>query len=130
MNKHKRVWLALVFLLIFKQYGYAGDISEHFFSSEFRCKCGCGTMKVDQKLVKKLEKLRNMVHGKVSVTSGYRCSKHNIKVGGVRNSQHTKGKASDIKVSGISQVKLAQYAKQCGFSYIKVYKSWIHVDVR
>ena len=30
------------------------QISKHFHSTEFRCKCGCGVIKIDENLVNKL----------------------------------------------------------------------------
>jgi len=49
-----------------------------------------------------LEPLRRHF-GVIRITSGYRCPKLNAKVGGSSNSQHTKGEAADINVSGREQ---------------------------
>lgn len=46
-----------------------------------------------------LEPLRRR-YGRIIVTSGYRCGKLNEAVGGARNSQHLRGEAADIYVSG------------------------------
>jgi len=71
-------------------------ISEHFHSNEFKCKCGCGKIKVQKDLVKKLEKLFDKLNAsKCILSSGYRCSKHDKAVGGNGKGQHTKGKAVD-----------------------------------
>ena len=43
-----------------------------------------------------LEPLRNYAQEPVIISSGYRCPLLNDKVGGVKNSQHTKGEAADI----------------------------------
>lgn len=43
-----------------------------------------------------LDPARRVFGGPVSVSSGYRCPKHNAEVGGVSGSQHLKGEAADI----------------------------------
>ena len=105
------------------------EASEHFKDREFACKC-CGKVLVDQKLIDKLEELRGYMDLPIIITSGYRCSKHNKEVGGVKNSQHIRGKAVDIKVKGMSVRELEEVCKWAEFSFIKRYKSWVHVDVR
>jgi len=49
--------------------------------------------------VEVLEPLRRR-YGRIIVTSGYRCKELNKAVGGARNSQHLRGEAADIYVSG------------------------------
>lgn len=44
-----------------------------------------------------LDPLRHAWGAPIIVTSGYRCSKLNKKVGGATNSQHTLGQAADIR---------------------------------
>lgn len=105
-------------------------LSEHFLAQEFRCR-HCGELKINMELIIKLEELRAAIGGKpIVVTSGYRCPEHNRKVGGVADSQHLYGNAADIYVNGMSPRALAEYARGVGFSYVKVYRGWIHVDVR
>lgn len=71
-------------------------ITTHFHSSEFRCKCGCGKIYIDEGLVNKLEQLFSRLNAsKCIISSGYRCSKHDKTVGGNGYGQHTKGLAAD-----------------------------------
>ena len=71
-------------------------ITQHFHSTEFRCKCGCGKIYIDETLVNNLEKLFAKLNAsKCIVSSGYRCSKHDKAVGGSGGGQHTKGRATD-----------------------------------
>lgn len=71
-------------------------ITTHFHSSEFRCKCGCGKIYIDEGLVDKLEQLFTKLNAsKCIISSGYRCSKHDKNVGGNGYGQHTKGLAAD-----------------------------------
>jgi len=104
-------------------------LSKNFTSSEFVCKC-CGEVIIDQRLIDKLELLRAELGRPIIITSGYRCPKHNREVGGVVNSQHILGKAVDIKVRGVSPKKVGEVARKIGFSFIKVYSSWTHIDIR
>ena len=71
-------------------------ISSHFHSNEFKCKCGCGRIYIDEGLVNKLEQLFAKLNAsKCIISSGYRCSKHDKNVGGNGYGQHTKGYAAD-----------------------------------
>ena len=68
------------------------QITTHFHSTEFRCKCGCGRIYIDEELVKNLEALfKKLNASKCIISSGYRCSKHDVTVGGNGYGQHTKG---------------------------------------
>ena len=72
------------------------QITTHFHSTEFRCKCGCGKIYIDEELVKNLEALfKKLNASKCIISSGYRCSKHDKNVGGNGYGQHTKGYAAD-----------------------------------
>lgn len=77
----------------------------NFKKSEFKCPCGkCNGYGegVASSLVKTLQDLRNK-HGKsITITSGYRCSAHNKKIGGTTNSKHTQGLAADFYMSGFN----------------------------
>jgi uncharacterized protein YcbK (DUF882 family) len=77
-----------------------------------------------------LEELRKEVGKPIKITSGYRCEKHNADVGGVKNSQHTKGTAVDVQVDGMSPDEVAFYAEKVGFKFIKRYLTFTHLDIR
>lgn len=77
----------------------------NFKKSEFKCPCGkCnGYGKgIASTLVKTLQDLRNKYGKAITITSGYRCSTHNKKVGGTTNSKHTQGLAADFYMSGFN----------------------------
>lgn len=73
----------------------------NFIVGEFRCKC-CGDLPENARpnvvaLVDNLlDAVRDIFGGAIKVNSGYRCPRHNAKVGGVKNSQHLSGEAADI----------------------------------
>ena len=74
------------------------QLSRHLNSYDFRCKCGGDhKIKIDTKLVEWLEFLCAEAHAdSIKVYSGFRCKKHDIKVGGSGKGYHTKGKAADF----------------------------------
>lgn len=107
-------------------------MSEHFSKDEFKCKCGCGGLKVDLNLIVLLEKLRAEVGQPIHVSSGYRCPKHNAAVGGATNSYHMKGMAADITIPNHSPSDIARLARKLGFGGIGTYihggNYFCHVD--
>ncbi len=108
-----------------------GDISQNFSRSEFACKCGCGFATVDSGLLLKLEALRSKLGGRpVRITSGCRCPKHSVAVGGYSTDAHTKGIAADITVDGRTVEDIAEAAELVGFTGIGLMNGAVHVDVR
>lgn len=109
------------------------QISEHFKVKEFAQKdFRCDKVIVDTELIDVLEDIRAKFDKPVIVTSGYRTPEYNAKIGGVKNSQHTKGKAADIKVSEIPASRVQKYLKdKYPNKYgIGSYSTFTHIDVR
>ena len=109
-----------------------GDLSEHFNRSEFSCKCGCGQDTVDAELIRVLEDLRQSLRGAIMINSGCRCERHNASEGGSPGSQHIRGKAADIVVSGVDADTVAECLedKYPGKYGIGRYPGRTHIDVR
>lgn len=107
-------------------------LSTNFKVSEFKCNDGSDTVLISDELVTLLQKIRDHFGKAVVINSGYRTSTYNKKVGGASNSQHVKGTAADVVVSGVSPLEVAQYAEylQPKSGGIGVYQSFTHVDVR
>lgn len=103
--------------------GYWGDETEekyqnfnnikYFKREEFYCKCGCGNGRIDIRLVKILDDIREHYGAPITITSGVRCPSHNKAVGGVSNSWHlsTHNKASDFIVSGQGSGEVNRYCQ-------------------
>ncbi|SET58474.1 Peptidase M15 [Natronincola peptidivorans] len=106
------------------------QIAKNFQLWEFQCRGGTQLVKLDHRLLKKLQQLRDRVGGPVNLTSGYRTLEHNRQVGGSPNSQHMLGRAADIKVPGYSPEAIGQMAEELGFTGIGIYPTFTHVDVR
>ena len=107
-------------------------LSEHFKVKEFACKGNscCNEVKIDEKLIDYLQKIRNHFGKSLTINSAYRCQAHNTKVGGSTNSNHTKGKAADIVVKDIKPIEVAIYAESIGIKGIGLYDSFVHIDTR
>lgn len=116
------------------------QLSTHFNSSEFRCKCGqAHDYIIDTTLVDKLEELYSVLGAsKGIISSGCRCSAHDKAVGGNGNGQHTKGTACDIIFydkdnKPISSKIVSCKAQDLGFGGIANINSaytYTHLDVR
>ena len=106
-------------------------ISPHFNLSEFVCPC-CNLVMLHPKLLVKLIELRNILEKPVYITSGYRCSRYNHQIGGIKNSYHCIGLAADIKVKDINLIELLEICENIDFAGIGFYekKNFLHLDVR
>ena len=108
-------------------------VSPNFRVSEFRCH-HCGEIKLSQRLVDALEKLRHDCgDAPIHVRSGYRCPEWNKRVGGVLGSKHLTGEAADIVVVGKEPEEVAEIAEgiaEFRHGGIGIYENFVHVDVR
>jgi len=125
--------------MIIKKYikGQPVQLSPHFSTTEFDCKCHypeCKETLIDMNLVEKLDTLRNKLGKPVSLDCAYRCPRHNAEVGGVVNSEHIKGIAADINAAAmnIEPADLAKICEEVGFDGIGTYptKHFVHADTR
>lgn len=107
-------------------------LSKNFRVKEFACKDGSDPVFVAPELVELLQKIRDHFGRPVIINSGYRTARHNKSCGGATYSQHLYGAAADIKVTGVSPAKVAEYAETLipNSGGIGIYESFIHVDVR
>ena len=112
-------------------------LSENFKVCEFKCNDGSDKVLIDTELVAVLQNIRNHFGKAVTINSAYRSPVYNKKVGGVSNSQHVKGTAADICISGVNPKEIAQYAeyimpKKGGIGLYDSTKSgrFVHIDVR
>lgn len=94
----------------------SGGSSAHFAKSEFKCQCGgryCNGYpagNTSAKLLNILEGLRAYYGKPITITSGQRCKTRNRQVGGATNSAHTKGKAADIYIPGVTNTRAGRNA--------------------
>ena len=113
------------------------QITKHFNSAEFLCKCGKGhSIKLNDDLCTKLEDLYSYLNcSKIIINSGVRCSSWSVAVGGYANDEHTKGNAADIVCydqagKAIDSKKVCCAAQDLDFAGIgRIDYSSTHVDI-
>ena len=115
---------------------------EEMYRSDTAQRCGIDNKPQTEEVVENLralctevlQPLRDHLGKPVVVSSGYRCRDLNKKVGGVENSQHLKGEAADIKVSGREElIGVMRYIMdETDFDQLIREKSgsteWVHVS--
>lgn len=103
---------------------------KHFSQREFDSPDLAGSGKAMQKsTLKLLEKTRELADTPFIITSGFRTVAHNLLVGGVDSSSHTKGYAVDIRCrNGIDRFKIIDSSLKSGFNRIGVSGLFIHLD--
>jgi len=107
------------------------QISPHFRRAEFACKCGCGFDTVDVDTLAVLEAVRTHFGKPTIINSGCRCPEYNAKVGGAPNSQHTLGRAADIRVQGVEPDAVYDWlAVNFPTASLGRYATFTHVDTR
>lgn len=126
-----------------KTYKPGVQLTPHFNSSEFRCKC-CGKILLDPALPKLMEKLFGELNLlKINVISGYRCASHDRAVGGAGSGSHVLGYAGDFRCyykdgtrvpSSVVALTLERMGHKYGIGYrcgrVADSSGNIHVDVR
>lgn len=112
----------------------AVQITPHFRSDEFACKCRrCSGGWIAPKIVENLEKLREAFGRAVIIDSGFRCADHNRNEGGARSSLHLTGQATDIVVfpfTGHDLYELVRLCIEIGFGGIGIRGRELHLDIR
>lgn len=116
-------------------------LSKNFSFSEFASKDGAeptpDVLDNLRKLAKNLEVIRaHFGNVPIKINSGWRSPAHNAKIGGVKNSQHTKGKAADIVIKGFTPRQIAAEleklieAKKISQGGLGIYPNFVHYDIR
>jgi hypothetical protein len=94
------------------------------------------TILIDDRLVRVLQVIRDSLNKPIRINSGYRTAEYNRQIGGATNSQHIKGTAADIAITGVTPFNVACAAEKA-FAQIGVkvggigqYANFTHIDVR
>ena len=103
-----------------------------FFKREdFQCKCKCGSNRIKDALIAKLDEARAIAGVPFIVNSGFRCQFHNKAVGGKKSSNHLEGIAVDLHCdSDSARYKMLSAMFMVGFNGIGIGKNFIHADIR
>ena len=102
----------------------------NFSPKEFVCSC-CNTLKISPVVLDFVQQYRNISGKSVSITSGYRCPKHNSSVSSTgEDGPHTTGLAIDIATNTQSQYQLIRFALQYDprAMGIGIAKTFTHID--
>ena len=118
-------------------------LTKNFNKREFDCKCGCempsSVFYEIEELANELQTIRDRFNAPIQINSAYRCPSHNKAIGGVSNSQHVLGKASDIVIKGYTPDEVADELEvmledECLFPFhlggIGRYNTFTHIDIR
>ena len=117
-------------------------LTSHFDAAEFKCKCGCGLIRIDKLFVERMEKMYSILSKAVNlkaiiINSGYRCNKCSSQISGAFiGDMHNKGGAADIHAlfdtgKNIDALTLCEAAQRAGFGGIAVIDDYnIHIDDR
>ena len=116
---------------------------KYFKMKEFECHDGCempaeARENIEALVETVLDPARERLGKAIRVNSGYRCAKHNLKVGGVAGSQHMKGEAADMVPVNSEKGKvkselerLVRIIMELGvFDQMIVYPSFVHVSYK
>ena len=106
-------------------------ITQNFCREEFKCRCGkCGLMAINPFIVHRLQVIRDIINLPIHINSGYRCKKHNLKVGGAKNSLHMQGLAIDWYILDYPMSSIALMLEEWsgGFHFYEEY-NFIHIDI-
>jgi len=109
-------------------------VSEHFLMSDFICPC-CDRLKIVPAFYRHvglLEALMSRVGFPLVVTSGYRCGRHNRRVGGSAKSWHLLFATDVAPEDGGADRVMAIYeaALDSAFGGIGRYDGHVHLDLR
>lgn len=118
---------------------------EEFISSSTAERMGIDNVPKDEEVIKNLrnlcletlQPLRDHVGAPVHINSGYRCKELNEAVGGVKNSQHCRGEACDIRIASPKQGRewAAWIEDNCRFDQMLLERNkngavWLHVSCK
>ena len=112
----------------------------NFYKEEFNSKDGV-VMLLDvleniKDLANQLQVIRDYIKEPLGINSAYRSPEHNAKIGGVKNSEHLKGRAADLTSKNFTPKQLSKVIiKLINDGKIKeggvgLYNGFVHYDIR
>lgn len=105
---------------------------KYFTADEFKCADDCG-LDVRPELKQKIDQLREILGAPIIISSGARCPAQNARDGGVWDSLHLTGEASDIYTPGMSNAmvdRIRDIAQSLGLGTIRYYpEQFVHVQL-
>ena len=117
-------------------------MTKNFTKEEFDCNDGCEMpINVYHNMVKvanQLQVLRDELKKPIHINSAYRSEEYNASIGGVSNSQHIMGRASDVVVKGMTPLEVHNTIERLiengdmlqGGLGLYEKKGFVHYDIR
>lgn len=104
-------------------------VSKFFSLSEVACKC-CGGVPT-RAMLDKMDAIREEFGAPINITSGFRCEKRNIKIGGSKNSNHVKGVAIDVMRTPTLELFILKHLEHFNIYIEDLSKTpqWIHISI-
>ena len=111
--------------------GESGEPTWKFFDrAEFSCRCGNCENKIQNELIDKLDKAREISGVSYKINSGFRCLDHNTSIGGSKTSLHMAGRAADIHVpSSAARYQILKGLFAAELDRVLIYRTFIHADI-
>ena len=121
-------------------------LSQYITDQNFQCRCGCGRTQPQgiELIIPEYTDIQHILFGvydlirgrwNATITSGYRCSRYNQKIGGARYSPHTFGLALDFVVDLKVRNDVIEYLRELDIRLRIGHKKYfpkpghIHIDV-
>jgi len=107
-----------------------------FNDNDIKCRCGCDYIVKDENqialMTRIFETCQELYSIEPTITSWCRCEEHNAAVGGVPNSFHVQGIATDWVADGLTVDEMVEIAEGCGADGIGAYygDGFCHTDTR
>lgn len=109
------------------------NIIESVTAGNIRFNRGISNSKLNRNLTTILNNIAKEYNKNFTITSGFRDDEENKRVGGVNNSEHTKGNAVDLVLPDMADQndikRFVEIASKYGIGGIGVYKKHIHLDI-
>lgn len=103
--------------------------TKNFTDAELACQCGCGFLPTKE-AQESLQSLREAWGKPMKITSAARCKTYNRNVGGVPDSEHSKGQAFDVALMNNERWAFVKLAIEHGWHGIGIAVTFIHIDLR
>lgn len=119
--------------------GQNPQLSKNFYGTEFDCSCShadCVNQKISKALIKEVQWIRDVIKTPITITSAFRCSKHqkDLVTRGVntvvaKKSAHEDGLACDMFASSMLYKEFYNVVLP-RFNNVGNGKTFVHVDMR
>jgi uncharacterized protein YcbK (DUF882 family) len=112
-------------------------LSPNFSVQEFACRDGSDEILIAPELVRLLQAIRDYLGVPITINSGFRTVAYNRRVGGARNSYHTRGMAADFWAAHNTPRQIYEAINSGRVPGVRpdriglgLYETFVHIDCR